>query len=520
MAIGNDDTIEKGAAGPSNSPQMAGRGNYDIVAGQNIYEFLTNSYEGTNGYRTGRYLIPHITEQLEFYERRQAGAFYKNFVKPILRAMIDPVFNAEIVRSVMVNKEEATGLFFNDFIEDATGCGETMQALVDQAATVAYQHGVSFVVMDNMAESEQPQSKVEALEARTFPYAYTRTIVEVDSWKTGKLGELEMIEFRDADTKDAKGNTVKNYSRWDKQTFLKLEARNGADGKEVKVTTATVKHGLGVVPVLTMFTVKRKRVDDIRTDPPLYDIAKINHAIFNKDSEIRDQERAQAFAIFYMQEDSPGNVSVGVHNYLGLPMATNIPPGFASPDPAILKGLIENNELLREDLFRIAGQAGVNFRSKAPKSGDALEWEFQAQEVVLKKTAMLASNLEYRLAGLFKLYTKEEFEYVVKYPDNFGPQNDEAELGNIDKGLMMTMPPKAANMLKKMAFRTLTRREDEQEVADCMDEFDQPMPDSTTTDSATDEIDKGGGDTTEEQAKGGGGQAGEEKKTEDAPVNG
>jgi hypothetical protein len=133
---------------------------------------------------------------------------------------------------------------------------------------------------------------------------------------------------------------------------------------------------------------------------------------------------------------------------------------------------MDSNKRLQEDLYRIAGQAGVDFRSVNPKSGAALEWEYQAQEVVLKKTAYVASNLEYAIIDLFKLYTNEDFEYLCKYPEKYGPIAIGNKLADIDKVIMMGIPERPAALLKKHAFREVTKDYDENEVLGVISDFD------------------------------------------------
>lgn len=479
MAIG--DNVQKGRDNdyPENTPDLVADSDYDPITACSNYEFMTNAYEGTGGFRSGRYLVPHTTELQMFFSRRKQMAFYKNYTMPIIRATIDPVFANDIKRQVLVNEETAPDtMYISQFVKNVTGSGVNMQRFIDKALTLAALHNLGFVVMDNVSAEKiaAVKDKKTAVSQRAFPYCFTKTMDHLHSGKLDEMSNIEWIRFYDSTEKRKKENgtydNVKIYVYYDNTVIRKEEADDKGNFTSIKQT----EHGLGVVPVIPVwYEVKESKSEDkIETDPPFYDIARINHAIFNKDSMIGSSERAQGFSIFYMQEDKPGTVVIGRHNYISLPMATTVPPGFATPSPEILARLVENNEKLREDLFRIAGQKGVDFRSTQPKSGDALEYEFIAQETILARTAARAEELENKIIELFRLYTNEKFDYVLEYPEKFRPDSEENELADLDK-LLLIIPdtkPKTRNYIEKQAFLIKAKRWPEDEVKPLLVEFE------------------------------------------------
>lgn len=472
MAIGETKTIQTDLQ--TSSPQMTQDGDYTSLSAISVYEFMTHAFDGVGGFRNGHYLVPHTAELKMNYDRRRDLAFYKNYVYPIIRATIDPVFNAEIKRIVNVaGVPVVEGYFSTGFIDDVMDNGNSLQDFVDMVLTNTTLHGVSFVVMDNTQEAGIEQNKTVAMKNRLFPYVFNRTISDVDDCKTDKRGHLEWIRFYDG-VKEQKENEkltqLRQYIYYDAVNIKKqVETINGDI-----VDVDTIAHGLGIIPVIvSYYDIKSSATKDIMSiDPPFYDIARINHSIYNKDSLITAQERSQGFAMPYLQEDIPGSVVYGRHTYLSLPMATTIPPGYAAPPPAILAQLVANNETLREDLFRIAGQKGIDFRSKAVKSGNALEWEFIAQEVTLKKMAKRAQALEYAIMDMFRVWTKEVYEYQVEYPEQYRPDSEENEIADCDKLLMMSMPSRVASYIRKQAFIVKAKKWDEDEVNDLLPDFD------------------------------------------------
>jgi hypothetical protein len=446
MAIGNNDLVSETAANAeliaqqANHPDKTQRENYTSVLRKGPYAFCEDTYFGSGGYIDARYLIPYDREL--FYDGRRELAFLKNFYQSIVNATIQPVFNDPIKREVKVaGTVKQDGYFINEFILNADNSGMELQAFIDETLLFANVHGVTFVVVDNFRES--PVLKSQALEYRIFPYVYLKKVTQLETWQCDNSGNIVWIQFIEDSVKDDKGNEQKRWSKWTSTTYELL----GKNEKGEYVVLEVYTHGLQELPVIPVFAAKRRDRKNLKVEPPFYDIARINHAIFNKDSEIRDQERAQAFGILYAQGIDSKAMNVGLHNFINLgnsPEVT-IAPDYASPDPAILTGLVNNNKELREDLFRIAGQKGVVGSER--KSGVSYAWEFVAQESILKAQATLASQTEYKIIHIFQLYTSEDFEYTVTYKLDYKPDNKETNLTNYDKVLMLPEQSKIAKVI-------------------------------------------------------------------------
>jgi hypothetical protein len=440
--------------------------NYKSVSARNVYEFMTDTFLGGGGYRDGSYLIPHGREVEMFYTMRRDAAFLRNFFAPIIKAMVDPITNTGINREIKINDTPTDILLANVFVDDVDYRCHDIQSFIHDALIYSMIHGVTFVVVDNDLDINTKMTVADAIKTRSMPYVYIKTANTVKAHKLDKYGALEEITFYDGEGKSVNGTgIVKHYTRWTREIAQKIELSGTK-----KIIVKTTEHGLGVVPVIPVVTGVLTNPESLLVEPPHYDIAKINHAVFNKDSEIRDQERAQAFSIFYMQSDG-APVAIGLHSVLSLPLTTSIAPNYASPDPNILSGLVSNCEKLIESLFTIASQRGV-IGVKAVRSGVALEWEFTAQDAILKKTAQLAEWLEYEIIRMFQLYTGESFDYHVKYPDSFKPQSKAEDIGTNDSVLQMGMPPIAELLLKRAAFIAASKGQNEDMVKKALDEFD------------------------------------------------
>lgn len=417
---------------PSQDRNISRMGNTVNISSVNVYQFMDEAYKGTGGFRDGRYLIPFSRES-NYDARRQLG-HYKNYVKPIVRAMIEPVFSEEAIRSV---KDEAGNdldvPMFLGFLENVDAAGTSMQTFTHQATNICRRHGVVFIVMDNFSSTAQPATVAEALQSRIYPYIYIKKAQDVTEFKVDAFGNLVEIIFTDKSVKIG----TKEHKRWRRWTqnesFLLGKSE---DTKADWIVISQAYHGLGVVPVIMAYSEAREDKTTVLVDPPLYDLARINCVIYNQSAEIRDQERAQAFSIFYTQGLAPGDLSIGPTNYINIPMEASIAPGYASPNFAIIAGLVANEEQIRKDLFTIAEQAGV-VGVENLQSGVSKAYDFYGHEETLKRTSYIATEIEEKIAEMFMLYTKETFVYTVLYPMDFQPMGLDREIARIDTVLKM-----------------------------------------------------------------------------------
>lgn len=475
--------------GQTYEPNINDTAAYTPVLGECIYKFMDDAFSGANGFRDGTYIIPHPREV--FYDGRRDLVFYENFIGKIITSMVDPVFQEPADRSITQNGQEVEGLMANEFLNDATNSGNPLQFYTWGAVETARLHGVTFTVVDNFPTEEQPETAGEAIDNRIFPYVYNKTAdqVEMKQTTTDRFGNLTAITFAEDPViaKDEKG-VVKKQKRWWKWTTESRVVMTRDDNGNF-IELESVDHNLGKIPVVSTYVVKRNGERCVLVDPPLYDIAKVNHAIFNKDSEIRDQERAQGFAVFYVQtDDTMMSATIGTKNVWTIPIEATMPPGFASPDPNILKGLVENREKLRESLFIIAGQHGVTGVADG-KSGIAKQWDFKAHESVLQTTGKIAEQLELQVMEIFKLWTNEEFEYNVHYKDEFQPANIAAILTDNMLLLDMGLPEKVAAHVKKESLRLRAKEQnwDDEKIQELLEEFDKEPEDIMFSEGDRDE---------------------------------
>ena len=434
---------------------------YTSVNSINEYDFMDYSESGTGGYRDGTFLVNHKREM--FYKSRKDQCFYQNYVRPILRAMVEPIFNKVAPRKVLDSKTEKVNTIslFNDFILDCNNANMSLQDYTKQVIKTARLHGITFTVVENFEDDllQSAQTIEQARAERLFPYVYQRTIQQVKNYEIDKFGNLLNITFVEDKIKTSDNKEVQSYRLWDKTKTVLYIVEEDSKGVTHKTILNEYYHNLNRLPVIVSAVTSINGKEKIYINPPLYDIAKLNHTMFNKDSEIREIERAQGFSILYLQ-GTPGTLTTSQNNALFMPMDATMAPGFISPNPSIQDQLMKYQDNIREAIFRIAEQNGVT-GVKAQASGVSKQWDFFAHESILGYTSSMATSLEKQISEIFKLYTQDEFDYMVLYPTKFAPNNITEEIKNYEAYLSLGMPPKAEALAREKITRILFHDENQ-----------------------------------------------------------
>lgn len=462
----------------------------------NKYQLMNECYYGNGNILSGSYLIPFSRES--DYLSRKKLAIYKNYIKPAVRAMVEPVFNEPAVRTVEDGSGNVLDTMFTKFLLNVDAAGTNMQSYTHATVNICRRHGVVFTVVDNFGSDQQPMTVADAQRLRIMPYIYSKQAWEVEDYETDKFGNIMHITFADNPVM-VNGKEEKRWIRWETDRSVILTKDKTGSFTEISESI----HGLGVVPVIVSYSDVPESKTTVLVDPPLYNSAMINLSIYNQSAEIRDQERAQAFSIFYGQGLPEGDSVFGPKNFINLATDVTMPPGYASPDFGIIAGLVANQEQLRKDLFMTLEQAGV-VGVQSSESGIAKSYDFYGMEETLKRTSYIATYLEQKIAELFTLYTGEIFVYNVVYPTDFAPMGIDREIDRYDKIFKMPINRLFKYRLMEKLARVIMADEDRERVEELVDNIreeaieeeepapTQPIPQGSTLEPMDDEEENAG----------------------------
>ena len=411
----------------------------------NPYDFLEHTYSGTRHYRDCGYL--QYTDREMFYQTRRKISYYVNVFKPIINAMVDPVFSGEIMR-------KTSNILFEAFIDNCDNNGTSFNVFMKNAIKNARLFSLNFVVVDNfdMEKVQAPETLLAQAETRAIPYVYERNPQHVHKWECDEQGKLTSITFIDKceDVKiDGKMQRRQYYRQWDSMTWTLYY-----EEKDKQIVESYGTHGLGVIPVVAITNFANSANLKCFPDPEFYNMAVLVHGLFNKESQVNFMEIMQTFAILCTSGMGTSAKSIGPATFLDSGTDSKYPPQYVSPSQDGIKTLIDNCERLKREIKDEAKQSGVIGVIEA-KSGIAKEWDFRAEEQILKATAEAGEETEEKIAKIFGLYIGSEIPYEVEYQHSFDPAADDNDIASALL-ILKEMPP--AEIVKNLWLDIAARR--------------------------------------------------------------
>lgn len=393
----------------------------------NVYDFMMHTYNGIGGYRDGTYLIPFARES--FYQHRCREAKYHNMFQPIISAMVDPVFEKEIDRKTGSD-------VINKFFDNVDNAGTNMDNFSNLIISHSRICGITFVVVDNFKDL-QNLSKKDAMNQRKYPYCYERLPSAVYKHKIDRFGKLESITFFEETIKIEKKDE-QTYRRWDKnETVWYWIKKHGEDDEEIILEQRI--HGIGIIPVVVVSPfIKNKKLEKL-PDPPLYSLAMLIFSRFNKESKVNELETYQTFSLLVTQGLNVKNLEIGPVNVVNVSDSVTNMPNYISPNHENTRVLVENCERLKEEIYQEAGQKGV-YAVKEQQSGIAKDWDFRAEEAVLKESSKGGVQFEKDLIEIVGKYLNTSVSFEPKYPQDFSPQYYDQRVEQI-LYILKEMPP-------------------------------------------------------------------------------
>lgn len=406
------------------------------------YQLLEDAYAGKGGFLTGEYLVPHVRETLDKYIRRKVLSYYPNYVKTVVKSLVNPVFRKAAKRDW--EGKDIGSQMFSLFQADVDRKGTNIKRFMKKALKKAMLHGVCFVVIDNV--SEQPGNLKAAIDKRAFPYAYTVMPKQVKDYQCNEDGMLTSITY-ETYSRRFSGSAESNVStRW---TWTETRWK-----REKEDETVEQDHSLGVVPVIPLFGTDADDGDMLPVGDMLA-IARINLAIFNLCSELRELLRNQAFSILCLpvtdaiDTESLGELTTGTENALNFD-GNGMAPLYITPSAeqaAFMQGEISR---LVEEIYRLATLSSV-VGVQQKTSGVAKAWDFENTNQSLSDMAENCQEVEMRMAFLFEKWTGSSVGYTCVYPDDFGIVDIAEALDEITKALDMQIGGLFQKEVKKKA---------------------------------------------------------------------
>ena len=327
-----------------------------------------------------------------------------NYFAPIVNALVDPIFKKNPLRDYHGTAER----IIKNFSMDVDASGTNIQLFIKRAAVMAKVYGISFIVVDNVRNSNS-RSLQEMLQRRQFPYAYVLEPDNLEEYGIDKTGDLEYIKFKEIAHIES-GTIQYRYVYFDRTAW-----KIWGDGIALQQGT----HNLGCVPVVPLFS-RMLEQKTMRPAPELLPIARTAKALYNHCSWLGEILRNQTFPLLTIPSLDAKDLVIGTNNALGYNPDYSHEPNFIAPpsDPAtILQNQIAS---LVQEMYRMANLSFIISTTQNNNSGIARQWEFERTNQQLANFAAQCAHAETAMMNLVAKWVNEDITYTVAYPDNFG----------------------------------------------------------------------------------------------------
>ena len=436
-----------------------------------------------DGFENGTYLIPHTSERNEKYTRRKNMAYYVNYVKPVIDAHVNPIFNTEPARQGMSST-------FQRFIEDVDGNNTSITRFMKKVAIMAKLHGVQFVVVD-MAKIDDDQIVTEAdiENNRIYPYLYSVSPAQVNNWATDKFGKLISISYVvNNSIIDEQGNAKDVEETW---TWTETTCKKSVDGSE-----EVFANEIGIIPVVPIYGVINA-TDDLIPQSDLYGIARTSLAMFNACSELRELHRNQAFSILtypigdeddYENGDEP--IRIGTADLLMYRGSSSVSPEFITPPSDSSDVLMDEIQLMIREIYRQANMQFATQEQVSNVSGLAKAYDNQQLYQTISELADGLQRAERKIASIFSLYMDEPMDnYSVSYNKEYGVTDTTEVLTNATTALSMNICSGLNYETKRKVIRAMLVGTDSKIIDEVLKSLDE-------TKTSGDPINQGDSNTT------------------------
>jgi hypothetical protein len=423
------------------SNEMSGDHAYTRRTAVSLQKFCEDLYYHSGGFYDGSYLIPFDREA--FYEKRKEHAYLRNFLAKIQDASIGGVFSEDIGRTT-------DSALLDAFVENPMQNGYSMSDTISDSILYAMNGGVVFAIVDNFKDLPET-TESSLIDSGLLPYVYFRKADSVNKFSLDKFGLLESITFSEG-KKTINGKEVETFKYWDYFVWREFWRKGNQE-----YTIDEGNHGLKQFPVYPLTMGKKQTPDELIPSPRFLSIAILNFALYNLDSECRDNILASMFPIL-VGSGFRGitSIQIGSKGLIDVPEGTALPT-FISPDAGIFDAGIKAKEELESSLLQLAEQSGVSAVEKST-SGASKAYDFYASATIKKEISRKAKHLEYWIIKQVADYLSiDSYEYTADYPQTFTPNESEQFTKRLTELDLVGIPKELKNYyLSKIAQQDMT----------------------------------------------------------------
>lgn len=344
----------------------------------------TKPYEYTRtvaDYNT--YLFQHQSEKSYEFEERNKRSYYIAYFRSEVDKYITSIFRIPIDR-------KTTDALWSKYHDDIDGHNTSIDEFTRTAATEAMIYGRSHILCDVEKSSEQIISLAQQQERGIRAYCAIVSPLSLINWDMNHNHQFRWIVIKEtAPSQRMPGEDYVHpgygYRVWDTENWYLF-----AEGKNGYVEIDSGRHGIGYVPLATIWATERFSMD---CETPLSSNLDLDRHILNKLSDSDNSERMESFSQMILPDDgSLGKIEVGPNRVITVPFQSTVMPTYISPDPSIPAGVFDRIDAKVEMANRLSPTSrGKAEESKEARSAAAIRTEWTDRS---NSMAQFASQIE------------------------------------------------------------------------------------------------------------------------------
>ena len=374
------------------------------------------------------FLWKHDRETDEEYADRARRLYHL----AIFRSVIN-VYVAGILK--MPPRRDAKGEAWERYDNDVDGRGTKVDTFCRRALTMALAYGRVHAITDRPPSPFEVATKADAA-AAPQPYSYLVSPLDIVDWALDDRGEFVWLVHREdaPDTRSpgsAPPKTRNQYRIWTRsETAVWRETESGVSLGSAFVASpdsfeqigGTIAHGLGRIPVATLWATEEDRQKEMACESAFADTLDLDRHALNKLSELDETERSQTFALLAVPVREGGakaEISVGPFRAFAFDADVGT-PSYVSPDGSLPDGKWSRVESQIQMSRTLEGASrGRAEYSKEERSASSIAVESEDKRSRMTWWSASVEEFDEQLHRNVGLWSGEEYDPPAAYTKDF-----------------------------------------------------------------------------------------------------
>lgn len=427
-----------------------------------------SAYEWRSG-EANSYLWKHPRETLHEYQERQARQDHLSLFQSIVNIFVSGILLTGAEYKPPVDKPP-----WSEYHANADLVGTDFSSFVRQALSIAIAMGRCHAITDRPS-SGAANSRLEEEHRGDRTYSYLITPLELVDWELDDKGRFIWAKVREVDTSqdswrsptDETLDTHWQYRVWHRDWWELFRSPRPDKKPDLLAKPEDAKwfraeaafHSVGEVPIATLYAGKDGRPTAMDTESPLSDVADADRKVLNRQSELDELERSQAFALLAIPETESGpagGVDIGPFRAFTYPSEAGA-PDYVSPDQQILAGKAERiaNSLHVIRQLAGAGRGRAEF-SKEERSAASLTLESSEKQNLMAWWAGSTQEFDIAVHRQVAKWEGNDNPPVASYDRNFDLRTVSSQIADlVQLAQVKVLTPVLAALSKPIVARIL-----------------------------------------------------------------